>query len=230
MERRWFFARVAAAGLAVSALARSVKAKVTGLPSDPDGERKEAGENEILLPQFTKASDYSLEQALLDRKTERSFDGDKSLSMEQISRVLWAANGQNRDDGHRTTPSALARYPVDVYVALPEGIYLYDHSGHKLTKKSGEDIRRMVPLTQPGLKRAAMQVLYVFNSTRVIGSDESWADLEIGCMVQNVYMMAAQLGLGSTVFALVKYGKVTEKLALGDKEELRIAQAVGHIK
>ncbi len=75
-----------------------------------------------------------------------------------------------------------------------------------------------------------MILLYVINEKKVPGNELGWADLEIGCMAQDTYLEAAALGLGSCVFALVKYDKVAELLGLKEKQILRIAQAVGPLK
>jgi len=57
----------------------------------------------------------TIDQTLLDRKTSRNWDGSEPLTLEQISRLLWAATGVNRPDGHHTTvPSATGSYPVSV--------------------------------------------------------------------------------------------------------------------
>jgi len=231
MERRGFFGKALAAGVGLVALARGIKARAKGLPSDPGSSPAGAsGPDLIALPAFNKDSSYTLDQAMLERKTSRDYDPDRTLSLDQVSRLIWAANGVNRPDGHRTTPSAVARYPVDVYAALPEGIYLYETKKHELVRVSSEDVRSKTPAVQPGLRRAAMTVLYVENKGKIPGGETGWADLEIGCMVQNLYLEAAALGLGSCVFALVKYDKVTELMGLKSNQVLRIAQAVGPLK
>lgn len=229
MERRSFFTTVLAVGAGAAALMRGIKAKARGLPSDPGGGAKAAAGMEP-LPPFEKNSDYTLERALENRKTDRDFDPDKSLTMDQVSKVLWAANGVNREDGHLTTPSAVARYPIEVYAALPCGVVRFDNKKHALEKISEEDIRSKVPSTQPGLKRSNMTLLYVVDKSKMTGLEDRWASLEIGCMVQNTYLMAAQLGLGCCVFALVRYNKVIELMGLKDNQELVIAQAVGVLK
>lgn len=230
IDRRYFFEKVMAIGAGVAVLARGIKAVAAGLPSDIDAKRPAAaGPDEILLPAFEKNGTFTLEQALLQRRTERSFDKDAALPAEALSRILWAANGVNRPDGHRTTPSAVASYPVDIYAALPEGVFLYDLKAHKLVKVLSEDIRGEIPI-QPGLKKAGLKLLYVINEKKIVGGETGWADLEIGCMVQDVYLMAAQLELGCTVFAIVHYDKITEKLALKKDQKLRIAQAVGALR
>jgi hypothetical protein len=225
--RRWFVAKLVAVAAAAGTAMKSVTAWAKGLPSDPGGEAK-PGPDVMVLPGFEKNGTLPLEQALLKRKTDRGFTG-AAITPDKLSRLLWAADGMNRDDGHRTAPSAVAQYAVDVYAALPEGVYRYDVKKHALVKVLAQDIRREVPSVQGELKKASLTILYVINTSLLEKGETNWSDLEIGCMVQNVYLEAAQLGLGSCVFALVSYNKVSQLLGLKKSQTLRIAQAVGPI-
>ena len=217
-------------GLGLLALVRGRAGRAADLPSDPGAAAvPAAGADAIALPAFAKDSAFPLDQALLARRTSRNFDPDVVLSPEQLSRLLWAANGVNRPDGHRTTPSALARYPVEVYAALPQGVYRYEVKEHKLARVSGEDIRDEIPF-QPSLKKAAMKLLYVLNRSLASGGDTWMADLEVGCMVQDVYLEAAALGLGCCVFAIVHNEKVSKTLGLKNSQTFRLAQAVGPLR
>ncbi len=231
MERRAFLEKAAALGAGLFAASEACS-REKAVPSNPGTSRiKAAGPEVIELVQFEKDSTFTLEHALVNRSSDRSFIEER-LSEDNISRLLWAMTGVNRPNGHRTTPSAVAKYPVDVYVCIPEGTYMYETKNHRLVRVLSEDIRRNVPTIQPGLKRAAMTIVYVANVDKVPGGEKTirFADIEIGCMVQNLYLSAASLGLGSCVFGLVKYGKVSELLGLKDDQLVRIAQAVGPIK
>jgi nitroreductase len=227
IERRGFFGTALALGAGAVALTKVNTAHAKGLPSDP-GSETSAGPDEITLPSFEKNHPCTLDHALLNRKTDRKYDKGAVVSPDQLSRILWACNGVNRPDGHRTTPSAVASYPVEVYAAIAEGVYRYDLKRHILVKVIGEDIRDQIP-AQPGLKKAALKLLYIVDPKKN-RMEMTWADLEIGCMVQSVYLEAACLGLGSTVFAIVRYQKVEEALGLQGDLKVRIAQAVGPIR
>jgi len=230
IPRRTFMERAIAGAAGLAALTRSVRVTAKELPSDPEAPAGKApGPDEIVLPKFEKNSAFALDQALLERHSSRNYDPEGTISREQLSRLLWAANGVNRADGHRTTPSAMARYPVEVYAALPEGAYRYEVKEHKLLRVTAEDLREQIPL-QPGLKKAAMKLLYVINHDVLTGNDPWMADLEIGCMVQNVYLEAASLGLGSCVFAIAHYENITKALKLKSSQKFRITQAVGPLR
>ena len=81
-------------------------------------------------------------EALEKRHSSREFAPD-ALPLPLLSNLLWAAYGVNRVDGGRTAPSALNAQEIDVYVALPEGAYLYDHEAHVLNRVVESDLRRV---------------------------------------------------------------------------------------
>ena len=227
MDRRDFLRKATTLSVGVFAVARGVRVWAKGLPSDPGGAAGGgSGPDMIALPPFEKNSTFSLDRALLERKSVRTF-ADRPLSREELSRLLWATTGVNREDGHRTTPSGQGKYPVDVLVALPEGVYQYEPKEHRLVRVLAEDIREKIP-NQDAFKKAAMIVLYVINKDRA--SRIEWADLEIGCMGQNLYLEAAALEMGSRIIANIKSADVTKILGLKENQILRIAQVTGPIK
>ena len=227
INRRDFLGKATALSVGVLAVTRGVKVWAKGLPSDPGGAAGGgSGPEMIVLPSFEKNNPYPLDRALLERKSVRSF-ADRALSREELSRLLWATTGVNREDGHRTTPSGQGKYPIDVLVALPEGVYQYEPKEHRLVRILAEDIREKIPNQDP-FKKAAMIVLYVINKDRT--SRLEWADLEIGCMGQNLYLEAAALGMGSRIIAGIKVADVTKILGLKETQILRIAQVTGPIQ
>ena len=72
----------------------------------------------------------SIEQALLKRRSVRDYK-DEPLTLTEVSQLLWAAQGITDPRDFRTSPSAGALYPLEVYVVagnvdnLSDGIYKY---------------------------------------------------------------------------------------------------------
>jgi len=90
-----------------------------------------------------------LMQALSARKTTREFGTDK-LPLQTLSDLLWAAFGVNRAEmpgrtpkPGRTAPSASNSQEIDLYVAFPEGVYLYEAVPHRLVPVLAKDVRAM---------------------------------------------------------------------------------------
>jgi nitroreductase len=106
-------------------------------------------------------------------------------------------------------------------------VYRYEPKEHRLVRIFSEDIREKIP-NQDAFKKAAVIVLYVVNKDKV--SRIEWADIEIGCMSQGLYLESAALGMGSCIFAGVKVNDVTKILGLKESQILRIAQAAGPTK
>ncbi|NTV57256.1 MAG: SagB/ThcOx family dehydrogenase [Deltaproteobacteria bacterium] len=227
MERRVFLVRLAAMSAGLISLLKGTAAWAKGLPSDPGAAPAGVGGADLVpLAPFEKTGGFALEKALLERKSFRSYDPARKLSPEEVSKLLWATTGVNRPDNKRTVPSARASYPVDLVVALPEGVYLYEPKGHVLKKILSEDIRLKIP-NQDGFRSAAMIVLYVINKDKLLSGKIEWADLEIGCMGQSLFLEAVALGLASCIFANFSAESVAKSIGLKENQILRIAQAVG---
>ena len=84
---------------------------------------------QLLKPQM--GSGNSLMQALWKRMSSRQFSPEP-LPVEVLSNLLWAGFGINRPDGKRTAPSAMNWQDIDIYVILPDGLYLYDAKANQL--------------------------------------------------------------------------------------------------
>jgi hypothetical protein len=91
----------------------------------------------ITLPKPDMDGGKSVLAALKERKTTRNISA-KELPAQILSNLLWAAFGVNREKGSfgkpgRTAASASNSQEIDLYVALPEGVYLYEAIPHRLT-------------------------------------------------------------------------------------------------
>ncbi|MEM2961283.1 MAG: SagB/ThcOx family dehydrogenase [Candidatus Bathyarchaeia archaeon] len=94
---------------------------------------------EVSLPAPRYESEVSIEEALLKRRSIREYS-NRILTIQEISQLLWSAQGITDPRGFRTAPSAGALYPLEVYVAvgnveyLSKGVYIYKPEGHMLVK------------------------------------------------------------------------------------------------
>jgi hypothetical protein len=94
--------------------------------SENNGSSKEDASKVIKLPESRTDGGIAVEKALKERRSIRNF-GKEGLTLDEISQLLWAAQGVTDDKGHRTAPSAMARYPLQVYLlagnvtGLPSG-------------------------------------------------------------------------------------------------------------
>jgi nitroreductase len=89
-------------------------------------------------------------EALSVRASVREWS-DKDLSLQDLSDLLWAANGINRpDSGKRTASSAMNAQDVDIYIFMKDGAYLYDAAQHALNPVAGGDHRTEITMRPPG--------------------------------------------------------------------------------
>jgi nitroreductase len=181
----------------------------------------------------------SVMQALEQRKTVREL-GDRKLSLQHLSEVLWAANGVNRESGKRTAPSAIAQYPVDIYAVLEEGAYLYDIAGHQLSPVAQGDFRKDAG-TQDYVFSSPLNLIYAgdfgklenlpaWATSTPVEKKQRWMALEAGHMVENVYLYCASEGLATVVRGLIDSDKFGKILKLSPKQTIICAQTVGHPK
>ena len=85
----------------------------------------------VELPAPQKTGGLSVREALAARHVERSFDS-RPLPVQEVSNILWAACGVNRDDGRLTVPTAMNYQRIGVYAVLSDGVYRYDARNNAL--------------------------------------------------------------------------------------------------
>jgi SagB-type dehydrogenase family enzyme len=237
MNRRTFLKTVPALGvLGVTNLSFSEDANTAAktIPAEanqPMSPAEPVGEPIKLNPPELNKS-VSLMQALKQRKSSRSYS-DKKLTQQQLSDLLWSADGVNRPDNKRTSPAAMGVYNTDIYVVLAEGIYLYEPVKQELKPVVKGDFRKATGM-QDFVGKAAVELVYVYNpkdqkNPRMQVPQEKrmvWIDVEVGCMVQNVYLYCASEGLASVVRGMIDQKKFGEIIKV-KPEQVIIAQTVG---
>lgn len=187
----------------------------------------------LSAPQLDKG--LPLMQALKQRRSGREFSEEK-LSPQQLSELLWATDGLNRDEGGRTAPSALGTYPVDVYVVVEEGIYLYSPAQHRLDPVVAGDFRDQAG-TQDFVHGAPVNLVFVadldkFSGERSIPTENrlAWANIEAGAQSQNAYLYCASEGLVTVVRVSVDKAAFAKTAGLRPQQVVLAAQTVGHPK
>ena len=141
----------------------------------------------------------TINEALAARSSSRDFSPEM-LSLEELSGVLWAAAGVNREDGHLTAPSAMALYPIRVYAFLPEGVYRYDSKANVLNRVIEGD-RRELTAMQDFAYTAPLNLVYVADYSVYADRNQPvdrirfWCAADAGGYTENVNLYAAGNGL-----------------------------------
>lgn len=186
-----------------------------------------------ILPAPDLQGGLSLMQALNARQSQRSFS-EAPLSAQQLANLLWAANGINRiaEEGH-TAPSAMHAQEVDVYVALPNGLFLYEPPGHRLSAVVQQDVRRVTGY-QDFVDHAALDLIFVADHRRMslipAAQRQGYAYASAGAMSQNVYLYCASAGLATVVRAWFDRTALGQAMSLSTDQDVLLAQTVGGLK
>ncbi|MDR3133621.1 MAG: SagB/ThcOx family dehydrogenase [Prevotellaceae bacterium] len=176
----------------------------------------------LLSPEKTGGKSF-LETVNL-RRSERSYV-KKDLPAQQLSNLLWVANGFNRND-KRTAPTAMNRQEMELYVLLDDGVYFYDAKQHHLKSVAKGNFTEA--LGQPDISNhAALSIIMVADLNK--SSVES-ARISSGYISQNIYLFAASEGLGTVARGSFKQDELSKTLGLTAKQAIILVQPVGFLQ
>ena len=187
----------------------------------------------IKLPQPQKTGGMPLMQALNERSSSRDFS-EKDLTEQQLSNLLWAAFGINREGNKkRTAPSSHNNQDIEIYLTIKSGVYLYQAEEHALLQISDKDMRNIAG-NQDFVKDAAVNLIYVSDLNKLgngsIESRKFTAATHCGFIGQNVYLYCASEGLISVFRAWINNKKIADALKLENGFEVIYSQSVGYNK
>ena len=185
-----------------------------------------------LLPPQTEIG-KPLMQALKLRQSSRNFD-TKPLPLQELSNLLWAADGINRpENGKRTAPSAMNWQEIDIYVMIQNGTYMYDAKSNSLLLITKKDLREATG-KQDFVKEAPLNLVYIADEKRMTRANEEdkirWSSAAVGFIAQNVYLYCASQGLAVVVRGMVDHKTLTKELKLRPEQKIILSQTVGYPK
>lgn len=185
----------------------------------------------IKLPPPNLNRGKSLMQSLQARKSSRDFS-TKKLPIEVLSNLLWAADGINRpESGRRTAPSAVNWQEIDIYVAMADGLYLYNAKDHVLKPVVKQDVRALTG-KQAFVKEAPVNLIYVADFSRMGGGSAEdrnfYAAADTGFISENVYLYCASEGLATVVRGSVDKEALAAAMKLRGNQKIILAQTVGY--
>ncbi|HMD68113.1 MAG TPA: SagB/ThcOx family dehydrogenase [Chitinivibrionales bacterium] len=201
----------------------------------------------ITLPKPSDWHGKSVYASLKARRTTREISS-KPFSLQMLSNLLWAADGVNRKAGPfglpgRTAASASNSREIDVYIALENGVYLYEPAGHRLVPIAKGDFRSIA--IGYGQKTwgssAAVRLIYVadIDKFKTSGFDEprlhepegqkAYYYADTGLIAGNVYLFAASQGLAAW-FHNCDREMVVEKLHLQESKRVLFGQTIGYAR
>lgn len=168
----------------------------------------------VELPAPQKQGGLSLLESLSKRHVERKFDS-RPLPLQEVSNILWAACGVNREDGRLTVPTAMNYQRIGVYAVLPDGVYRYDAKQNLLEQVLQGDYLKQYQNGAPMVLLHAAQ------------ESDHYSAFHIGSMYENVALYCASAGLANVMKAQ-ETDRLDGKLPLPDGWKVYMIQPVGY--
>lgn len=185
----------------------------------------------IGLPEPVTDGKISVESALLARCSTRNFK-NLPLRLEEVSQLLWAAQGVTHRENYRTCPSAGATYPLEIHLVtgdvsgLAAGTYRYQVNDHSLAQERTADLRSKLAEAALGQSMIAcapaslaISAVYERTTRRYGQRGIRYVFMEAGHAAQNVHLQAEALGLGTVVIGAFQDDRIKEILGLRLDEE-----------
>jgi SagB-type dehydrogenase family enzyme len=182
----------------------------------------------IQLPEPRYDSEISLEESLLNRRSTRSYS-DEPVTLQEVSQLLWAAQGITDASGLRTAPSAVALYPLNIYIVVgnvPEivrGVYIYVPEDHSIKRLLNGDIRGALAdaaMGQASVRQGAVSFVVTVDygkmTAQFADKGERFGTLEAGHAAQNLCLQSTALGLGLVTAGAIYDDQVANVLDLPD--------------
>lgn len=211
----------------------------------PEPDRPVPSGKIIMLPDPLKGHQtIDLTTLLLKRRSLRIYTG-KSLTKEQLSYLLWAAQGVSGvSESFRTAPSAGALHPIDIYIAvqkvedIPIGIWRYYPNGHllELITEGPSPIAALgkACMMQPAVLRAPVIFCFAATPYRTVWKYgvRGYRDLflDAGHICENLYLAGTQEELGICAIGAFYDDEVHGVLGLSKDQVFLYAAACGHPK
>lgn len=188
---------------------------VLSASAEPESAATPAPLKEIRLNSPTAKRGSSVMEALKNRHSTREFAA-RELSLQDLSDILWAANGINRPDGKRTAPSAMNSQDVRIYICLPQGCYVYDPQNQMMLPVSNQDAR-------PDPSAPAVLIL-------VADTNGTWPSIDIGVVSQNISIFCAGTGIGTYPRGFMDKTVLKQALKLANDQIPLLCHPIGYVE
>lgn len=192
---------------------------------------------DVSLPAPEKTGGLSIMESFSNRASTRQW-ADRDISRQQLSNLLWAANGVNRPDRQmRTAASAGNAQDVTLYVFTRDGVYRYEAVSQTLVPIVSGDHRseigggRRNESGEASLPPVTL-ILVTDLSKFAFGDDEQkhrWAAIDVGIVSANISLFCAGNGLGTCPMAGFDEEALTTMLKLTDTQKIYLKHPVGYL-
>jgi len=200
-------------------------------------------EGPMILPNPKKKGNLSVEEAIIQRRTVRSFN-PRPLMLEDLSQLLYGTGGITEDRGFkRAAPSGGALYPLDIYAAIGDkgvegldaGVYHYVPSDHRVELTTTGDKRKQLArasLWQTWMAEPPLSLVITAEYSRICSKygdrGVRYAMIEAGHAGQNIFLQAEALGLKAGIVGAFNDKEVIDILGIPKKHEPLLIMPVGY--
>lgn len=184
----------------------------------------------LLTPETGKG--VNVMQAFNQRRSTREFDS-KELTLQDMSNLLWATMGINRQDNKLTAPSCRNLQEIRLFVITANGAYEYIPLSHSLHQVAEGDLRQMVAGQQDFVTKAPVSLLMVADMDKFGNTDSrsmTMAAIDAGIVTENACIAAAGLGLATVPHASMESDKLRQALGLTETQIPLMNAPVGYFK
>lgn len=194
----------------------------------------------IKLPSVKFDDSLTVSEAIENRRTIRSFK-DKSVTLEQISYLLWAAQGVTSPQGLRAAPSAGALYPLEIYInvrksdSLKPGLYKYNPISQSIFRTQDKELSEKISdaaLHQDWMAEAPVMVIFTAIYRRTTGKygerGVRYAIIEAGSSSENLFLQAQSIGLDCGIVGAFNDSEIKKLLDLGKDSQPLLLMPVGY--
>lgn len=191
-----------------------------------------ASAQDFSLVQPSRNRGLDIMQTFAQRQSNREFSS-KELSDQDLSDLLWATMGQNRDNGKLTAPSCQNKQEIRLLVFSKDGVSEYLPSTHSLKKLADGDHRSLVAGRQDFVLQAPVSLVMVADMDKFGSKDERaimMVSVDAGIVSENACVAAAGLGLVTVPRASMDADGIKKLLGFNDNQILIMNNPVGYAK
>lgn len=186
-------------------------------------------DEQIKLPPPKEKGEVSVEEAIARRSSVRSYT-EEPLSLDQVSQLLWAAQGITHGGRLRAAPSAGATYPLELFIVvgsvegLDPGIYRYEVGNHSLQHYMQGDQRQKLAsaaLGQNFIAQAPVDIvmcaIYERTTDHYGQRGVRYVHIDTGHAAENLSLQAVALGLATVMVGAFHDDEVSSVLCLNNE-------------
>ena len=186
----------------------------------------------VKLPAPQKTGGKSINETLTVRESRNEFS-NKMLSKQDLSNLLYAAIGVNRENGKLTSPTASNKQEIRVFVFTSEGVSEYLNNENGLRPVAKGDHRGIVAGRQDWVKAAPVVLVLVADGDKFGRVDErskTMMAVDAGIVSENINLFCAGNGLATRPRASMDAEAISTLLGLTENQYPIMNNPVGYQK